>query len=530
MKRLIVFPVIRRTIAALSFTALLIYFFTAGNVNAPGLSGQAVNAAGAILVKTQLIPALSGALAGIFMSAFFFAIISLSALLFGRIYCSTVCPLGILQDLSIFARKTLKRKIPLIRGKFIIWYASTAIFIFFIFNGFGTAAGIMDPFSLFGKTAAYALRPIAVYIHNTAGSLFEIFGFYPISPAVNTSFIPEFFAALFVFTVLLLTLAFFKGRFFCNVLCPAGAYLGMLSRFSLFKLSVHESCTGCGKCEQICRSGCIDIKNKTIVNTRCVRCMDCRDICTAGSIRIVRLKTFIKRETGSDAAVVNRRTMIISGGSALFLAMMPAGIAASGIFARSKHPFPPGGKTRESFMAKCTGCGLCVSKCPTGVLIPAFLENGLGGFAQPLLDFRRGFCEYACTVCSSVCPSCAIMKITSAAKKTLSIGKAEFIESRCIVKTQNTACGACAEVCPTHAVTMIPYKEVLTIPHTDSQVCIGCGACEHQCPVRPLRAIIVTGSDRHTDVKTAIEARDNKAEEKTPARKKKKPPSGDFPF
>ena len=72
-----------------------------------------------------------------------------------------------------------------------------------------------------------------------------------------------------------------------------------------------------------------------------------------------------------------------------------------------------------------------------------------------------------------------------------------FIKENCVVYNKETSCGSCAEHCPTQAVSMVPYKGMLTIPEVNDSICIGCGACEYACPVRPYRAIYVEGNTVH---------------------------------
>ncbi|MGD9687601.1 MAG: 4Fe-4S dicluster domain-containing protein, partial [Desulfobacter sp.] len=172
--------------------------------------------------------------------------------------------------------------------------------------------------------------------------------------------------------------------------------------------------------------------------------------------------------------------------------------------------------------AICTACHLCVSACPSRVLVPSVFSFGLSGIMQPQMDFDAGHCDYDCTVCSNICPSGAILPLTVEKKRLIQVGVAKFIKENCVVYTDNTNCGACSEHCPTKAVHMVPYLNAagrkLVIPEVDENICVGCGGCEHACPTKPFRAIYVDGNIEH---KTARKPKEKKMEKDT---------GDDFPF
>jgi ferredoxin len=196
-----------------------------------------------------------------------------------------------------------------------------------------------------------------------------------------------------------------------------------------------------------------------------------------------------------------------------FLAGLSAMVAAPGILANEKAKLlsgqealirqtpisPPGAKSAEHLLKHCSSCHLCISKCPSQVLKPAFLEYGLGGMMQPTMYFEKGFCNYDCVVCSEVCPNHALVKLTKEEKHRTQTGHVVFNQDICIVITEGTNCGACSEHCPTQAVKMIPYENGLTIPFINTDICVGCGGCEFICPVRPNRAIFVEGNSVHKE-------------------------------
>jgi formate hydrogenlyase subunit 6/NADH:ubiquinone oxidoreductase subunit I len=164
---------------------------------------------------------------------------------------------------------------------------------------------------------------------------------------------------------------------------------------------------------------------------------------------------------------------------------------------RRNHPVsPPGSASIRHFTQTCTACHVCVGSCPSQVLQPSFLQYGLGGLLQPTMDFNASYCNFECTICTEVCPSGALRKLSVEEKKTSQAGGVVFVRENCVVYTENTDCGACTEHCPTKAVVMVPYKNS-HIPDVKQEYCIGCGACEHACPTRPYKAIYIDGNPIH---------------------------------
>jgi ferredoxin len=181
---------------------------------------------------------------------------------------------------------------------------------------------------------------------------------------------------------------------------------------------------------------------------------------------------------------------------------------------------PPGGESIAHFTETCTACHICVSVCPAHVIKPALAEYGPSGVFQPVMDYDSSFCNYECVECLNVCPTGALKPHSLEEKKLIALGSANLNKNSCIVYAMDKHCGICAEYCPTGAVYLVPYKKGLPAPETDSQTCIGCGACENACPARPDKAIYVEG---YNVQKTA------KNKENEPAIKNKTQ-SGDFPF
>lgn len=462
----------------------------------------------------QFIPSILKfiSIGGIAAAGFIFILIL--TLLFGRVYCSSVCPLGILQDIVTYLRKKIgKVKFsftqPFTKTRYIILVVSILIFLF----GSVFALNILDPYSNFGRILANLIRPVVIGINNSLAFTLESFNTYWIYPVELKGI--HIFSVLFSLGVLILVvwMSYKYGRLYCNTICPVGTFLGFLSKYSLFQIVIDEpNCKSCGVCEIVCKSNCIDTENSYIDFSRCVSCFNCFTVCpTAGIEYKFKYSSSIKNEQKFD---FEKRDFLIK--SAVYLIGANAVIKAQQkieVYKENTIPVirefavsPPGSYSIQNFTDKCTACHLCVTACPTHVLQPSFLEYGFLGIMQPRMDFITGFCNYDCVICSDVCPTGAILPQKSNDKKLIQLGVAKFIRDNCIVYTQGTDCGACAEHCPTKAVRMMLDPEVnKNAPKVDEEICIGCGACEYACPTIPYKAIYVKSNPIHQAAKKPSE-------------------------
>jgi len=452
-----------------------------------------------VLTQLQLIPAIIGLHIGIIV---FLLILTF---IFGRVYCSSICPLGVYQDIiNWISRKTHKKK----RFKFkpalnILRWSVTGITIVAFLFGFTFLIGLLDPYSAFGRMTVHIFKPAYLAGNNLLETIFTQFGnhtFYKVSIYILS------ISSLVVALITLLSislLAWIDGRIYCNSICPVGTVLGFVSRYSIYKIRIdNDLCNSCGSCGRNCKASCIDTKKHSIDYSRCINCFDCIEVCNQSAMKFkyARAKTEVKKPVDES----KRRFM---------LALGVTSIAAGKVLAdktlinntknkaiRTNAISPPGSKSHDHLLGKCTSCHLCVSKCPSNVLKPAFTEYGLAGIMQPMLNFDNGFCNYDCTLCSEVCPTGAIQNLTIEQKHVTQTGQVHFIVENCIVYTDETSCGACSEHCPTQAVSMIPYKNGLTIPHTVTSICVGCGGCEYVCPAKPYKAIYIEGIATHKNI------------------------------
>ena len=436
--------------------------------------------------------------------------------LFGRVYCSMLCPLGILMDVAAkLAKRTGKRrKLLYVEGRTWLRISAVAVCGGGLLLGTAVPLGMLDPYSVFGRVVAGTLRPLCMWTNHGLAAL----GWA--HPVVVS---PVHWATALVacgMLALIVSLAVLRGRLWCNTLCPVGAVLGYFSRHAWLRLRIASSqCVSCSLCERVCPSQCIDFRHHKIDHSRCVMCLDCVSSCRKNGISFVRggklaalpeLAGLPPRRAEKCDRVewaapeswgIKRRGFLALAASVPAVALAESGVPKDLDQRNKQVVLPPGARGIDHFRSHCTACHLCVVNCPDQVLRPSITRHGLSGFLQPYQDFDVSFCSYNCSDCSHICPTGAIQPLSVEERKGVQAGVVRLFEDRCVVHTAGTSCGACAEHCPTQAVHMVPFKGNLTAPEITAELCVGCGGCEFICPVRPSKAIIVEGLDTHRAAK-----------------------------
>lgn len=466
-----------------------------------------------VVAHLQFIPALLSLSVGLLV---FLVILTL---LFGRVYCSTICPMGVYQDvvrrMALFFRKK-KKRYPFSPAKNMLRWSVVALTTLAYVCGFTVILALLDPYSAYGRMAVNVFKPVYMAGNNLLESLFARFDNYTFYQVDASILDLSSLIIAGVTAIVIGYLAWRHGRTWCNTLCPVGTVLGLLSKFALFKVRIDMSkCNSCGACGTKCKASCIHSSEHAIDYSRCVGCFDCLETCNKKAL-VYRLP-FASAKQESNAS---RRRFLLTGLATATVAPQiwaQAKAAAAALGGKkafqTEHPItPPGSVSREHFGSQCTSCHLCVSKCPSHVLKPAFMEYGLGGMMQPTVNFDKGFCNFDCTVCGDICPNGAIRPLTLEQKHLTQMGYVVFIEENCIVYTDGTSCGACSEHCPTQAIAMVPYKDGLTIPHVNTDICVGCGGCEYVCPARPFRAVYIEGNPVQKEAKPFTEKKEETGE------------------
>ena len=383
------------------------------------------------ILDVQFTAALQRAiLDGTVFAACLFAGVVVLTLLFGRIYCSTLCPLGLAQELF---GMLFRRKVP-VRKSNPFKYILAALVFGVLIGGSAAIVRYIDPYTLFGSAASGAYLGIGTAV------------------------------------VLALFVAFGK-RFFCVHICPVGAVLGVIAKHSVFQVGIdNRKCVSCGLCAAKCPTGSIDFKNKKVDNETCIKCFNCMGACRRGGIRFGRIPAY------PLAMNESRRKMLIGGaGLAAFavLAFKSGAVVSKKIAAKVKNVIvPAGARDAQRFANRCLNCNLCVQNCPMKIL-----KKADSAYPAVHIDLAESFCAFDCHKCGDVCPSGAIRRLSLSDKQRTQIGLASVDESKCV------KCGLCVMKCPKHAVKKERFED---FPRFDSDLCIGCGACKAACPVKAI--------------------------------------------
>jgi len=429
-----------------------------------------------IQLGPEIIRLISGFAA---MSVLGMTLILIIVVVFGRIYCSTLCPLGFLQDISIWIGKLFaikskweinsKRNLKLVRIGILV------VIVVLILAGSAIAVGLIEPFTIFSRFL-YFLKVL-------------------FNGLVSFSIWPVLIILTSVLLVFLPALKF--GRFFCSWICPVGTVLWGLSSISIFRFKVNQSaCNHCNKCLASCKSGAISSRTKEIDQALCVGCFNCVSVCNQKAVKIapgmVSTKDKVianKQESDPTAIAASRRKFLVQSGSFLLATTIPLNVFTNLIdFKSGKNKiypaFPLGAKNISQFQNKCTGCMLCAQKCPSGIIKPS-TGSLTSSPILPILDFQHNYCLEDCVACSQVCPTKALEEVFQEKKKTTKMASLELNLRDCRIVAEGLECDICREICPVKAIEMKAFSEKkIPLPSVIQDLCNGCGKCLYRCPVK----------------------------------------------
>ena len=450
------------------------------------------------LAKIQLLPAVMA------LNVVVIVALALLTLVFGRIYCSIICPLGILQDVLARLRR---KKNKYFYSREVRWlrYPVLVVFIVAALAGVGSLFQLLAPYSAFGRIATMLLQPLWMLGNNVLGFLAEradSYAFYTVDVWMKS--LPVFIVAL-VTLVVLVVLSWRGGRTYCNTICPVGTVLSFLARFSWLKIRFdEEKCKNCSMCSRNCKAACIDYKTHSVDYSRCVVCGNCISSCKFGALKYSRCEDTQATDQGKRSFMMGAALVATAAMAQKKEKLMDGGLAEieDKVQPERQTPLtPPGSLSFNHYAQHCTGCQLCVSECPNNVLRPT---TDLMHLMLPVMSYERGYCRPECTRCSEVCPAGAIKLVDKPEKSSIQIGHAVFVEKNCVAVTDGVECGNCERHCPAGAIEMVALREddeeSPWVPAVNESACIGCGACEYVCPARPFSAIMVEGHEVHKKI------------------------------
>ncbi len=436
------------------------------------------------------------------------SLISLSSLtifltiIVGRAWCSWLCPLGTILD---WVPSRTQRKVAFRSPWRHLKYLLLFMILFAAILGNLTLL-ILDPITFFYRSLASGVLPgLRSVVKTVEVGLYQIEvlqrGVEWFDQHILPSILPgqSFFrpnTLLIISLGVVLTLNTVTRRFWCTYICPLGALLGLISRIAIITRKVNQtSCTKCQRCSEICPTKAIDTENKFLSSSsECTMCLDCKQVCPSHAITF---KNLSASETKSNYDPQRRKllTSLTLGVIGAVLLTLISNVRPPQRFIR------PPGTSEEQLLRQCIRCGACINVCPTGVLQPSSSPTQWKGVWAPLLETRLSYCDYSCNSCGQVCPTKAIPNLPLNEKQNTVIGIARIDTLRCLSWAEGRHCIVCEEMCP------IPQKAIrleeaeltdgsddvtlILRPRVIPNLCIGCGICEHKCPVDGQAAIKV---------------------------------------
>lgn len=233
----------------------------------------------------QIIPAIQA------MSVVTFVVWLLVTLMFGRVYCSSVCPFGTLQDIfaripRLTSRQASRRRYRYRRPAYRFQYAMLIVALIALMGGIPKLIALLDPYSVYTHIIGKTVRPLGECAANGIAAAGDATGLWSLA---QVKIVVGSAAGMFVASALLVivgAVAAATGRSICNTVCPVGTTLGLVSRYSIFQVEIDtDRCIHCNRCVDVCKASCINPADSSVDGARCVTCFDCLPVCPNDAIR-----------------------------------------------------------------------------------------------------------------------------------------------------------------------------------------------------------------------------------------------------
>ncbi len=434
--------------------------------------------------------------------------IILLAVLAGRMFCGWFCPMGTTLDIAGgITRRILRRR----KSAFLHSHAPVPRSLKYLGLAAILSAALCgvnlvfwaSPIALVTRLYALVLHPLGLegvgQGLEAASPLLERLGandWLYVQPDSR-----RFFTAWFVgaFWLALIVLESVRPRFWCRYLCPAGALLGLCSRFAFRKRHVSPGCTSCGRCSAQCPAGILKEDPALSQPSECLTCQACVSVCPRKAVHFGRGDMSAPPSAAASLPSPSLSPRLPSRRA--FCVSLAAGTALAGLShvdtLRQTHSEglvrPPGSRPEPDFLKRCLRCGECMKACPTGGLQPAWFQSGFSGMFTPFLDPRSGGCRPDCAACGAVCPTQAVFALPLKEKRWAKMGTAVIDQKTCLAWADDKRCMVCKENCPYGAIDVeVRSGHKAPIPLVHENRCYGCGFCEKHCPQSPAAIVVET--------------------------------------
>lgn len=433
-------------------------------------------------------------------------------LFLGRFFCGWICPLGTSLDLfnRLFKSPSNKISEKWVKLRWLKYGILTAAIILAVFSI--NAWGFLDPLAIFTRLTTGIFYPAFTlliegflillskipFAQSFSYSLFDWFKTY-LMPESQAYY--QGLAGLFALTAVIFGSERFARRFWCRYICPAGALFALFSQARFYERLVSESCPVCNRCQVECKMNAIPGGKVHETNkAECIECFNCGEKCPPKAKSIT--YRFRWRPYHSKPDFSRRQFITTSASSILTVGLLSLGMKNR--TSSAKIIRPPGSLPEDEFLDRCLRCLECVRICSSNgkCLQPVGFEQNLLELWTPVASMREGYCEYNCNLCGLVCPTDAILPLPLALKKQTPMGLAYFDKNLCIPFARHEDCLVCEEHCPTPdkaikfdlkmALLSDGSSRMVKYPYVVRELCIGCGICEHKCPLPTLPGVLVT--------------------------------------